>query len=140
MTRTLLMIAWMCAALLWTGCGGLIQGKAASEAAIQRFHQTYNEGRPDDIWIEAHAKFRNATTKDKYDQLMSAIQRKLGVVTSSLNSTWKVNTQNFTTSVSMVQKTVFEKGEGTEVFTFEMDDNRAVLVGYNIQSMDLVTK
>ncbi|MGH7972148.1 MAG: hypothetical protein ACREIC_25825 [Limisphaerales bacterium] len=40
----------------------------------------------------------------------------------------------------MSQKTLFEKGEGTESFTFALDGTNAVLVGYNIQSMDLITK
>ncbi|MBN1256037.1 MAG: hypothetical protein JXA50_12240 [Deltaproteobacteria bacterium] len=71
---------------------------------------------------------------------MNAVQRKLGKVTSTSNAGWRVNTFNFTTTVLMTQKTVFEQGEGTESFTFEMDGEKAVLVGWNIQSLDLITK
>jgi len=71
---------------------------------------------------------------------MGAVQRKLGKVTSTSNAGWTVNSYNLTTTVLMTQKTVFEKGEGTESITFEMDGEKAVLLGYNIQSMDLITK
>jgi hypothetical protein len=135
-----LTISLACAVAILTGCGGLTKGKAASETAINHFHQLYSDGRLDDIWKEAHAKFRSASTKDKFDEFMGAVQRKLGKVQSTSNAGWRVNTFNLTTTVLMTQKTVFEHGEGTESFTFEMDGDRAVLVGYNIQSMDLITK
>jgi hypothetical protein len=85
-------------------------------------------------------KFRTASKKDKYDEFMGAVQRKLGKITSTSNAGWTVNSYNLTTTVLMTQKTVFENGEGTESFTFEMDGKKAVLLGYNIQSMDLITK
>jgi hypothetical protein len=40
----------------------------------------------------------------------------------------------------MTQQTVFEHGQGTESFTFALAGTNAVLVAYNIQSMDLITK
>jgi len=129
-----------CAAVIMTGCGGLIKAKAASEAAIHHFHQLLSDGKFEDIWEEASPKFRNASKKEKYDEFMSALQRKLGKVKSTSNVSWKVSTYNLTTTVLMTQKTVFEKGEGTESFTFEIDGDKAVLVGYNVQSMDLITK
>ena len=129
-----------CIALLLAGCGGLTKGKGASEAAIDHFHQLYSDGKLDDIWKEAHPKFRSASTKEKYNEFMSALQRKLGKVKSTSNEGWRVDSWNFTTTVAMSQKTVFEHGEGTESFTFQMDGDKAVLVGYNIQSMDLITK
>jgi hypothetical protein len=136
--KTKLTVAF--AVLLLTGCEGLTKGKAASEAAIDHFHKLYSKGKLDDIWKEAHPKFRTASKKDKYDEFMGAVQRKLGKVTSTSNAGWTVNSYNLTTTVLMTQKTVFENGEGTESFTFEMDGKKAVLLGYNIQSMDLITK
>jgi hypothetical protein len=138
--RARLTVAILCSLLLAFGCGGVFHGKPAAEAAIQRFHQAYNEGRIDDNWNEADARFRNATTRQKYDLFMGALQKKLGKVTSTSNVQWKVSTENLKTSVVMVQKTVFESGEGTETFTFAIDGKQATLIGYFVQSMDLVTK
>ena len=38
------------------------------------------------------------------------------------------------------QRMTFEQGTGTEVFTFEMDGDKAVLVGYKINSKELILK
>lgn len=138
--KTIISMALVCFGLCLGGCGGLTKGKAAADAAIVRFHEQYNAGRLDAIWEGAHPKFRSASKKEKYEQLLHAVQNKLGKVTSTANVNWNVGAFNATTTVKMAQKTVFEKGEGTESFTFEMDGEKALLVGYNIQSMDLITK
>jgi hypothetical protein len=138
--KTIISIALACSGLWLTGCGGLTKGKVAAETAIAHFHEQYNDGKIDAIWDGAHPKFRSASKKEKYDEFLRAVQSKLGKVTSTANVNWNVGKFNLTTTVKMAQKTVFEKGEGTESFAFEMDGEKAVLVGYNIQSMDLITK
>ena len=40
----------------------------------------------------------------------------------------------------LIQKTTFERGSGTETFNFQMDAEKAKLVGYNISSKDLILK
>lgn len=138
--RTITIAVSLYLVLLAAGCGNFVKGKAAAENSMARFHQQYSDGKLDDIWQEAHAKFRSASTKEKYDAFMGAVLRKLGKVKSTSNAGWRVNSHNLTTTVLMTQQTVFERGEGTESFTFEMEGGKAVLVGYNIQSMDLITK
>lgn len=127
-------------ALSILGCGGLTGGKAAADKGIVKFHDQYNAGKVDDMWTDAASEFRSATTKTKFDEFMGAVQRKLGKVTSSANAGWRVHTFNLKTSVQMTQNTVFEQGNGTESFVFVIDGSNAVLQGYNIQSMDLITK
>ena len=138
--KTIISIVLTCFGLCLAGCGGLTKGKVAAETAIALFHEQYNEGKLDTIWDGAHSKFRSTGKKGKYVEFLQAVQSKLGKVTSTANVNWKVGTFNLTTTVKMAQKTVFEKGEGTESFAFEMDGEKAVLVGYNIQSMDLIIK
>lgn len=122
------------------GCGGLTEGKATGEKGISKFHMLYNDGKLDEIWKDADTAFRAASTKPKYDEFLGAVQRKLGKVTSTVNSGWRVNSFNLQTIVLMTQNTVFEHGQGTESFTFQVKGTNAVLLGYNIQSMDLITK
>jgi hypothetical protein len=136
-----LKITWvMFIAATLVSCGGFTKSKTAAENAIAQFHQLYNQRKLDDIWKEAEPKFRAASTKQKYDDFMGAVQRKLGKVTSTSNAGWNVQSFNLKTTVIMTQKTVFENGQGTESFTFALDGTNAVLLGYNIQSMDLITK
>jgi len=122
------------------GCGGFIKAKPAAEKAVARFHESYNQGKLDDIWNGSDAKFRTAVTRQKYDEFLGAVHRKLGKVTSTSSVGWNVKSFNLRTTVFMTQKTIFENGQGTESFTFTMNGTNAVLVGYNIQSMDLITK
>jgi hypothetical protein len=138
--RTITIAVSMYLVLCAGGCRDLVKDKAAAENSIARFHQQCSDGKLDDIWQEAHVKFRSASAKEEYDAFLGAVLRKLGKVKSTSNAGWKVNSYNLTTTVLMTQQTVFEKGEGTESFTFEMEGGKAVLVGYNIQSMDLITK
>ncbi|MCY3020850.1 MAG: hypothetical protein NTW87_17675 [Planctomycetota bacterium] len=125
---------------LVAGCGGMTQGTSAAAAAIVHIHEQMNQGQFEEIWNESDAKLRAATPKEKYLEFMNAVKKKLGKVVSSQNAGWRVNNINATTSVIMTEKAKFEQGEGTEVFTFVMDGEKAVLVGYNIQSRDLVVK
>lgn len=140
MKTTAYWTALACAVLALAGCSDITKGKSASEAAIARFHELYNEGRFGEIWDEAHPKLRAGSNEEKYTEFMEAVRRKLGSVTSTANNGWKVNKKNLTTMVMMAQKTVFENGEGTESFVFQMEGEKALLLGYNIQSMDLITK
>jgi hypothetical protein len=138
--KTLKITLVMFVAATLVGCGGLTKGKAAAENAIAQFHTLYNQRKLDDIWKEADPKFRIGSTKQKYDDFMGAVKRKLGKVTSTSNAGWNVQSFNLKTTVFMTQKTVFENGQGTESFKFALDGTNAVLVGYDIHSMDLITK
>jgi len=121
-------------------CGRLSQAKATGEKAVVNFHAVYNQGKIENIWNNADPSFRTATTKVKYEDLMQAIQRKLGQVVSTTNISWQMQSYNMKTSVLLSQTTTFEHGQGTETFTFGLDGTNAMLVQYNIQSIDLLTK
>src|SRR3569833_1416161 len=125
---------------LSTGCSAMFEAKGAAESAIKTFHTQLDDGKFDDIWNGAHQKMHNAATREKFDELLSVVQRKLGKVTPSTNNGINIKTMNSVTTVEMKQDTKFEHGEGTESFTFVMEGDRAVLAGYNINSMDLITK
>jgi hypothetical protein len=126
--------------VILAGCGGFTKGKPAAEKELAHFHDQYNEGKFEEIWKGADPAFRAAAAREKYDALMKAMQSKLGKVSATENQGWNVRTFNLKTQVFMKQQTTFEKGQGTESFTFAIDGTNAVLVGYNIQSLDLMTK
>jgi hypothetical protein len=122
------------------GCGGMFKGKKAAEQGVAEFHRLYNDGRFSEIYSTGHSKFRTATTEKQFLDLVSAVQRKLGKVTQTVNAGFNVRTFNLTTTVVLTQTTTFEKGTGTETFTFQMDNDKAVLVGWNINSADLIVQ
>lgn len=123
-----------------TGCGGVFKGKKAAEQGVADFHKMCNEGKLAEIYAAAHSKLKNATKEKEFLEFSGAVQRKLGKVTQTANAGFNVRTFNFTTSVVLTQSTTFEHGSGTETFTFEMDGDKAVLVGWNINSKELILK
>lgn len=118
----------------------MFKGKKAGEQSIADFHKLFNESKFTDIYLTSHSKFREATTEAQFLEFAGAVQRKLGKVTQTSNAGFHVGTFNLTTTVVLNQNTTFEQGTGAEVFTFEMNGDKAVLVSYNINSKELVLK
>ena len=138
MIRNLIFGFLICLAI--TGCGDMIKGKSLAEPQVAAFHQKLDAGKFDEIYSTADEAFRKAASKEKALELFSAVNKKLGKVKSSSTSNWNVNTFNFVTTVVLVVETEFEHGKGTEKFTFRISDGKASLVGYNINSLDMMTR
>jgi hypothetical protein len=127
-------------ALVASGCGGMFRGKKAAEQSVADFHKLYNERNLTEIYATAHFKLKSATKEPEFLDFIGAVQRKLGKVTQTSNTGFNVRTFNFKTTVVLTQSTTFEEGTGIETFTFEMDHDRAILLGYNINSKELILK
>jgi uncharacterized protein YggL (DUF469 family) len=123
---------------MFNGCGNLVQGKPAADEEIAEFHIHYNNSNFGLIYHNAHPDFYKNTSLEEFKEFMFAVNHKLGQVTSTNNQGWKVNTYNFVTSAILQQETEFVHGNGTETFTFIIEDEKAELVGYNINSRDLI--
>ena len=130
----------MTACVLLSGCGDTIKGKAVAEPQIAIFHAKLDAQRFDEIYSATGDDFKKAAPKEKVLQLFSAIERKMGKVKSSTTTNWNVSTFNFVTTVVLAAETQFEKGTGTETFTFRVSGDKATLVGYNINSLDMMIR
>ena len=80
---------------------------------------------------------------EEFTEFLTAVHRKLGLVTSTTNKGWEVNTNlsidaGSRTVVVMEQETRFDHGTGLETFSFFIEDGKALLVGYQINSRDLI--
>jgi hypothetical protein len=126
--------------LTLVACTETIKGKSVAEPQVAVFHERLNAGRYQEIYGGASDEFRTSAPEEKVIALFSAIGSKLGKVKSSSIKTWNVRTFNFVTSVNLVADTQFEHGTGTETFTFSVSGDKATLVGYNINSLDLMTR
>ena len=138
--RRIALLLVLGALIIAPGCTGMLKGKEASTKAIAEFHKLYNDGRIAEIYAASDPKFKKASDEKQFSDLMGALQKKLGKVTATKEAGFNINTFNLTTSVVLNQETTFEQGKGTEVFTFEMNGDKAVLVGYQINSNDLIVK
>ena len=122
------------------GCTDTIKGKSVAEPKIAVFHDRFNAGQYEEIYSEAAEEFQKAAPKEKVLALFSAMDRKLGKVKASSTKTWKVNTFNLVTTVILVTDTQFEQGAGVETFTFRVSGDKATLLGYNINSTDMLIR
>ncbi len=107
--------------------------KSEAESAITHLHEQFNNGKFDEIWNEAQSKFHDTLTIVKFKNYLLDVQKKLGKVKSSGQvSKREINRFSWTRKIEIVQRTVFEKGEGIETFAFEFINNKALLIGYAI--------
>jgi hypothetical protein len=138
--RTLVSLLILSIALITSGCGGMANGKKAAEQGVADFHKLYNDGKLAEIYTGGHVKLKAAATEKQFLEFVSAVHRKLGKVTQTSTAGFNIRTFNLITTVVLTQSTTFEQGTGTEGFTFQMVDGKAILLGYNINSTDLILK
>jgi outer membrane biogenesis lipoprotein LolB len=136
--RRLVLLFLGCALLCTAGCG-VSSSRQQAAAAIDAFHNELNAGDFDAIWDGADDQFRQAGSRQSYEKFVDAVHRKLGRALRTSNQNWSVRTLNLQTSIVLVQHTEFEYGKGTETFTFSVRRDSVKLVGYHIESMELVT-
>ena len=144
MKRLLLYCVTILVVMTLTGCAymmrDMMRAKSLAEPKIDSIHKLFNEEKYSEIYYESDPGFQKVTTEQQLEKLLSSIHRKLGSVKSTSNENWNVSTFNLTTRIVMIQNTIFEQGTGTEKFTFVITDSDALLLGYNINSNDLIEK
>ena len=120
------------------GCSDMTSAKPAAENAITNFHENYNSEDFKTIFDGSHNDFKAAANFESFSEFMQAVHSKLGKVKFTESQNWKVGNYNLKTSVTLQQKTQFENGSGVETFNYRIEDEKAVLIGYNINSRDLI--
>ncbi|QIF04933.1 hypothetical protein [Roseimicrobium sp. ORNL1] len=139
MNRRTLLSSLACL-LLIPSCKDMTQGKGLADTAIVDFHKKFNEQKFKDIYAGSHADLKAAAKEEEFLNLLDAVHRKLGKQVKSTDATWRVNSFNFKTNVMVAQNTEFERGKGTETFTYRVSDGKAILVSYYINSSDMMLK
>ena len=125
------LLSLVCIILVMTGCGDLVNAKSAAEEEITEFHEKYNGSNFELIYNDAHPTFKEDRSLEEFNEFMTSVHRKLGLVSSTTNQGWGVNSDSDGTSATMHQETKFELGTGVETFTFVIVDEKALLVAYS---------
>jgi len=123
-----------------TACSSKKDVELAQQAVI-RFHSQFNAEQYHSIYDEADAKFRATGNETEITAFLQAIHRKLGrTQQAELQGTqiqWLAGQGTF---VVLGYQTKFSDDTGVESFTWRIDNGRALLVGYNVNSKALILK
>jgi len=127
----------VCLALALASCGTAESAEKAA-AGIDTFHTQLDARQFDAIWRESGQGMKDASPKDGLVKLLDAVNRKLGRVESSKRVGWRINATVNGTFAVIQQDTKFTRGKAQETFTFQKNGDRYRLVGYNINSNDMM--
>jgi len=120
-------------ALFLSACNPMEQVDEANQS-IEAWHETYNSGDARALYGQTAQEFREVTSIDQMNQLVELVTDRMGKVQSSERSGININTTNGVTTTVVTMATVFEKGEGTETFTFQGTGDDTKIVGWNVDS------
>jgi uncharacterized protein DUF4019 len=126
--------------LLVTSSCGLAEGKDFAEKATDQFHQQFNGEQYSEIYAGADAQFKRATTEAALTQYLQAVRRKLGTFKQARQTNFNIVSGTDGTSVTMVYASEFTQGNATEQFLYAIVRSKGILVGYNINSPDLILR
>ena len=113
---------------------------ALAENEVPRFHEALDSSQFEFLYNNGSENLKKAATMKEFVSLLEAVYRKLGNVSSSNKKTWNVNYHTSGTFVTLTYDTVFTQGKGTEQFVYKLSGKEAQLVGYHINSNDLISR
>ena len=119
---------------------GCFAGESADVSinAVADFRVRYYEKAFVQMYRSAAPEFQKATTPEDWNRLMVVMSSRLGQVRSASDPAWQVSATTNGTFVRLQYETEFEKGKGTETFVWRVEEERAQLMGYNINSLALL--
>ena len=125
-----------------SGCFGSL--KAYQQQALTlatAMHQKMTSGDVNGIYDGADQRYRDVVTHQKSDALFSSIARKLGAPLDCKqgNTNFQVTTSG-TTIVSVCKTTFSKDATGVETFTWIKSGDQFRLLGYHINSEELIER
>lgn len=126
-----------CLLLGLTACNPAAEMSDAKEKA-NALRQQWNAEEFSAIYTQAGSDFRGATSEEEYQRLFKTLRTKFGKVTSSKMAGIKMQKINLRSLVVVSFETTYEHGKATEVFTLERKNGEFILLGWNINSPDIV--
>jgi opacity protein-like surface antigen len=111
-----------------------------AEDAVPQFHHALDAGDFDAIYEGSANDLKQAASQKDFLDLLEAVHRKLGLSQSSNRQGWNVNYNTAGTFVTLSFQTTYAEGKASEQFVYRLQDGKALLAGYHISSLALITK
>jgi hypothetical protein len=133
---TWLLIAGCIAAafLLWEFGKVLYRGDKQANVAVQHFHQELNDSEYEQIYQEADAGFREASTHNDVIKLLQSVHTRLGNATASSVTRLDINSDAKGTFVTAAYNSTFARGSAVETFKWLRKGTDLTLYSYNVRS------
>jgi hypothetical protein len=109
-----------------------------AEKAIDQFHERLNAGDLDAVYETSGNQMKTAATKDFLSQFLAAVHRKLGNFQSGKTAGWNDQVMTGGHTLTINYSAEYERGSASESFTFSIENDRATLEGYHINSNALI--
>lgn len=123
----------------FAGCSASVDTTAA-KAAVTDFHARLDRAEFAGIYADTGKELKALASESDFTTLLEAVHRKLGPVTSSECKSWRVNFGTGGNVLSLGYQTTFRDGTGVEEFGFLTVDGKPTLVGYHINSKEMLLK
>ena len=117
-----------------------LENKKAAESAVTKFHAQLDAEQFHEIYAASSHDFQQASNEPDMTALFQAIHRKLGPIHKSDEAGFFVNYTTGGTMITLTYSTQFASGSGQEQFIWRMEDGQPALVGYHINSKELITR
>lgn len=115
-----------------------VKSTTEAEKAATEFHTLFNAEDYEKIYDSAHSDFKSSQPKTATIDFIRSVREKLGAVKSTSRTAWQANSYNLKTNVVLSYSTEFQHGSGIETFTYRISDGTATLLGWHINSKDLI--
>ncbi len=132
-----------------SGCFGMISGCLSSmtngeqqaKSLAVTMHQKMTNNDLAGIYDGASQRYKDAVTREKSDDLFSAISRKLGAPGDCKQQGFNMNATTSGTILKLTCETKFSKdATGTETFAWIKSGDQYQLLGYHIESEELIER
>lgn len=120
-------------ALALAGCSSG-DSTATAEAGVSAFHESFNASDLAGIYDRSDKVMKDAAPRDQFLKLMTVFRTRLGAFRSGKTIGWNDNYGTAGHIVTLNRSAQFEKGDGQEQFLFRINDKKASLVGYHVNS------
>ena len=129
--------AGMIGALALAGCSFGADVPVA-EKAIAAFHTQLDAAQFGPIYAQSADEMKKDTTQAQLADFLAAVHRKLGPFKSGKSIGWNDNVNTGGHYVTINYQATYERGPATESFVYRIDDGKAALVGYHVNSNVLI--
>ena len=121
------------------GCGAK-KDMGQAEEAVAAFHAQLNAGNFEQIYNDSDNLLKNATSQERFVNLLSAVHRKLGAVKSADRQGFFMNYNGQGETIRLTYKTQYDVDQASEEFVFHFNGKEPRLAGYHINSDALITQ